>query len=754
MFLLMPKKNKGEVEAPKASKKKKGGMSEVLNESVMEHALEVLSQNDAFIVSVNGQDRYVGMMVTADDLGGLSKKDRKREDKGQIVEAIKSDALQAIITAEMLENEQIIFIPTPETVDMMSEYGILRNAPFTAAFIDDSGNIEFTDKPLPYDKVVEIIENEGDGLSEALGLDDISVDEESDDDDEIVEDDIVEDDLSDEPEGFDYDESEGDVADELGDDETPIYVAPEPEPEPEYPPVEDDNEYNETFAEGEYGPDEDTGYDPTEVDEDAINSAQERTMATIIRKFYSDGLGLEVSSDAFDIQFASADTFVPFNENRPEGWINGYLNQMSIDANTELRALHSQNIQSLRERFMTLLSLHCQQIERTLDPDDVTNTYGKMTEALMAARSEQLDELPRLASEKREQLNIAWDAKLREVGEEAAQQARRVYAERHSEAHDAELYRVEADIKDSIEQKTREAQREMNEDRRREAARLLDIGINEILVEMSEMHAKMVDDENARRKELQKAMQRFIDNNRKDDIARSKALADELAQSEKADKVAREYKEKLDAQTSQFKAQREASLAEIAQIREDHAKIMADKEAASQRQIDDLRAQLADMKIERDKLMESYADVDNKRKSEYESRINQLENDNKAEKDHLEHVIENHRHMSRMAIVAAVIAIIAFLAIGLVAGYFFGTRAVDDIASQVDSKYQSQIPAAVETIATEPTSATEETSTVDVPKVEQKEQKKQKEENEKKKDSAKTDSAASKSDTEKTSGSK
>ena len=750
MFLLMPKKkkNKGEGEAPKASKKKKGGMSEVLNESVMEHALEVLSQNDAFIVSVNGQDRYVGMMITAEDLGGLSKKDRKREDKGQIVEAIKSNALQAIITAEMLENEQIIFIPTPETVDMMGEYGILRNAPFTAAFIDDSGNIEFTDKPLLFDKVVEVIENEGDGLAEALGLEDTSFEEEPDDEAEIAEDDIVEDEESDEPEGFDYDEPEGDVADELGDDETPVYVAPEPEPEPEpeYPPVEDYNEYDEAFAEGEYDSDEDAGYDPTEVDEEAINSAQERTMATIIRKFYSDGLGLEVSSDAFDIQFASADTFVPFNENRPEGWINGYLNQMSIDANTELRALHSQNIQSLRERFMTLLSLHCQQIERTLDPDDITNTYGKMTEALMAARSEQLDELPRLASEKREQLNIAWDAKLREVGEEAAQQARRVYAERHSEAHDAELYRVDADIKDSIEQKTREAQREMNEDRRREAARLLDIGINEILVELSEMHAKMVDDENARRKELQKDMQRFIDENRKDDIARSKALADELAQSEKADKVAREYKEKLDAQTAQFKAQREASLAEIAQIREDHAKIMADKEAASQRQIDDLRSQLADMKTERDKLMESYADVDNKRKSEYESRINQLENDNKAEKDHLEHVIENHRHMSRMAIVAAVIAIIAFLAIGLVAGYFFGTRAVDNIASQVDSKYQSQIPAAVETIAAEPLQATEAASAVkDAPKAEQKEEKA---------DTDKSDATSSQSDTEKASESK
>lgn len=748
MFLLMPKKkkNKGEGEAPKASKKKKGGMSEVLNESVMEHALEVLSQNDAFIVSVNGQDRYVGMMITAEDLGGLSKKDRKREDKGQIVEAIKSNALQAIITAEMLENEQIIFIPTPETVDMMGEYGILRNAPFTAAFIDDSGNIEFTDKPLPFDKVVEVIENEGDGLAEALGLEDTSFEEEPDDEDEIAEDDIVEDEESDEPEGFDYDEPEGDVADELGNDETPVYVAPEPEsePEPEYPPVEDYNEYDESFAEGEYDPDEDTDYDPTEVDEEAINSAQERTMATIIRKFYSDGLGLEVSSDAFDIQFASADTFVPFNENRPEGWINGYLNQMSIDANTELRALHSQNIQSLRERFMTLLSLHCQQIERTLDPDDITNTYGKMTEALMAARSEQLDELPRLASEKREQLNIAWDAKLREVGEEAAQQARRVYAERHSEAHDAELYRVDADIKDSIEQKTREAQREMNEDRRREAARLLDIGINEILVELSEMHAKMVDDENARRKELQKDMQRFIDENRKDDIARSKALADELAQSEKADKVAREYKEKLDAQTAQFKAQREASLAEIAQIREDHAKIMADKEAASQRQIDDLRTQLADMKTERDKLMESYADVDNKRKSEYESRINQLENDKKASEDHLEHVIENHRHMSRMAIVAAVIAIIAFLAIGLVAGYFFGTRAVDNIASQVDSKYQSQIPAAVETIAAEQVLPTEAAS-VAQPKAEQKEEKA---------DTDKSDATSSQSDTEKASESK
>ena len=709
MFLLMPKKKaKGEVEAPKASKKKKGGMSEVLNESVMEHALEVLSQNEAFIVTVDGSDRYVGMLVTAEDLGGLSKKDRKSEDKGQIVEAIKSDALHAVITADMLENEQIIFIPTPDTVDMMGEYSILRNAPFKAALIDSSGDIEFTDKPLPFDKVVEFVEEDGEGLSEFLGFasgEDEPEEYEDEDEDYGVPSDAPEDEVIDESEDDDLDAVFGDTApadDEPAFDDAPVedYIEP---------PVDEPEDYSAPSYDDEYNPEDDVNYDPTAVDEVAVAAAQERTMETITRKFYSDGLGLEVSSDAFDVQFMAADTFVPFKEDRPEGWINNYLNQMSIDANVELRALHAHNIQSLRERFMALLGLHCQQIERTLDPDDVTNTYGKMTEVLMQARSEQLDEVPRLASEKREQLNIAWDAKLREVGEEAALQARRVYADRHSEAHDAELFRVESDIKDSIEQKTRDAQREMNEDRRREAARLLDIGINEILVDMSEMHAKMVADENVRRKELQSAMQKFIDDNRKDDIARSQALAEELAQSEKADKVAKEYSEKMSAQTAQFKAQREASLAEIAQIREDHAKILADKDAASQRQIDDLRQQLVDMKAERDKLMESYVDVDNKRKTEYESRIVQLENDKKAGEDHLEHVIENHRHMSRMAIVAAVIAVIAFLAIGLVAGYFFGTRAVDDIAAQVDSKYQAQLPTVVETIAVEqtPTQAVE-----------------------------------------------
>lgn len=733
MICCMSRKNKAKPQNnDKASpKKKRGGMSDVLKESVPEAALDIFRQNDDFIVETDEGDKYIGIYVTAEDLGGLSKKDRKNESKGQIIEGIVSGQISAYITADMLRDEQILFIPNDATIDRMNEYSLLRSAPFKLALVDSDGDVEFTNKTVSLSLFVDIL-NDDVSISTLMNMfnDTESVDTPVDDvqDADDTNFDVDAEEGSDFAGGYnptdEYDEyevpSDEDDDEEVVDDaenvnpddifgagpddfepsgysspteEQPIYDAPENEIVDDSGFDEDiDTAFEDDMAEGA----EDNGEEPVDVVGD-----ETMVMNTISRKFYSDDLGLEISSEPFDLQFLSHDTFVPFNENRPAGWLNDYLNQMSNDANIEMKHLHVQNLQILRERFLSLLSLHFESIERQLDTESENTHYGNIMLQIVQQRQQELSGVKRKVSEETDRINKAWNEKLDAIRAEAADQAVRVYKDRYGESHQAELLRVESDIKDEIERSTNEMKRQLHEDRRKEAARLFDMGINEILVQISGMYVQMVEEENLHRKELQANIQTFIDNNRKDEIARAQALADELAQSEKADRVSKEYTEKLKAQTAEFKAKREADLADIARIREEQSKLLADKEYENNKTVADLQKQIEAVKADRDRLMESYVKLDEERKSEYEGRINQLTQDKIAVEENLAHVTATHKRSGRMAIVAAIVAVIAALAIGIVGGYYAGTRIAEDVSSNIDAKYRNQIPSEAATIALE-----------------------------------------------------
>ena len=703
----------------KTPKKKRGGMSDVLHESVASAALDIFKNNTDFVVP-SDEPRYVGLLLNVDDIGGLSKKDRRNEDKGQIIEAITAGHIAVYISEEMLQQERIVFIPTSDTVDRMNEYAPLRSAEYRVVLVNDDAEIEETEKTVSLSDIIELYEdNTGTKFPEFVGQFDSSDDEFEDisDDVGVVSEpaDIpvaaapVEAPVETVPESTYEGPAFGDDA-SLGGD-VPPYAPPVVSSEPPvgvpsddagFVPGFDDSGYGDPLSEypdyeGEPITDENEEGEPdVEVvgDENAV-------LDTITRRFYSDDLGLEVSTEPFDIQFIKNDTVVPFDENRPSNWLNDYLNQRSVEANAELKHLHAQNLQALRERYLTLVALHCERIEKDLDLESEDSRYGRQVRRIMTEALKEQKSIGNLVSAKRDELVAEWNAKLDETAARAAEDARREYSNRYGESHQAQLLRIEPDMKQEIDQKATERKRGLYEDRRREAARLLDAGINEILVELSGMHADMVLQENERRKELQQSIQAFADEHRKDDIARTHALAEELAQAEKADKVAKEYSEKMRAQTVEFKAKREADLADIARIREKSEAALADKDAEHQKTVAAMKAQIEELKADNAKLMDNYVNLDKKNQQEYEGRINQLQNDKAAVEDSLEHVRSTHKRSSRMAIIAAIVAAIATLAVGLVIGYYGGTHVADDVVSKVDEQYRSQIPTEAATIALE-----------------------------------------------------
>lgn len=112
-------------EKPVKAAKKKAGLSQVLNESVPATVDAELRENEPCIRKVDGEDKFVALLFHVADIGGLDKKSRKVEAKGSLIEAINSGSLKTVITADMLDKEEFVFIPDSATLNNMQDYSIL-----------------------------------------------------------------------------------------------------------------------------------------------------------------------------------------------------------------------------------------------------------------------------------------------------------------------------------------------------------------------------------------------------------------------------------------------------------------------------------------------------------------------------------------------------------------------------------------------------------------------------------------------------
>lgn len=115
---------------PKKKKKAKEMMSSVLQESVVESVLAEFKANERLVMDKDGEECYIGMLLHAEDIGGINKKCLRDEDKGQIIEQISSGRIKTYIPADLLESEDIVIVPDVDTIMAMEEFTILVTAPY------------------------------------------------------------------------------------------------------------------------------------------------------------------------------------------------------------------------------------------------------------------------------------------------------------------------------------------------------------------------------------------------------------------------------------------------------------------------------------------------------------------------------------------------------------------------------------------------------------------------------------------------
>lgn len=695
MALPFGKKKKAEAaaqsDAPKV-KRHTETMASVLQESVVETMLSYFRNNSAFVVIHEGRTYYVGLYFDTDTIGGLSKKSSKDEAKGQLIESLNSGHIAALITGELLAMESMVLIPTESTLEAMSEYEILRNLKFPLCYVSSDGqDIEITGVSVDIEQCMDIqklggsiesyLENTPPGASS---------DEYEPAEDETQGTFVGQEEPAEEEPHFDEDAGSGFSEDSRQRvDMHQLDSQPEEEPEGDELPFGADDfegggEYDDIVGEssgyGDYddpGGDDDEDWQEPQEEEDYVENVDTDDFDRVLRrKLYSDELGLEITTEPFDSQFMHDNEFVAFPEDRPDGWLNEQLNQMSKAANVELRQLHRDNLTRCRAQYFTLVSMFCGEISKILDYTDASTQFGKIYIDLLNQHQQSVENIGLRIAEKKRTLEDDYEARVRNAADAASVQAAQEYRERHGRQHSDALYNIESTCREDLEDEKEDAIRRMNDMRRAEAAKRLDMGVTSALKEVTEMYMKCLDEEKAVYAKKQQEMEQFLNDNREHEIARVNTLKEELAQSDRANAVMAEYAARMQALRDQFDTQSKMMDAQIQRIEKERQAELDSMKRQHMEELQALKDKLSTSEGEAADLRSQIVHMDEIKDKQYESRMEELAGEREAFSRKYEHLADMQKKTGAIIIVAAVVGIIAALAVGFAAG-MFATRGED-----------------------------------------------------------------------------
>lgn len=662
-------------------RKSRDGMSSVIQESVTETIIEMgFMHNDNFI----HDGRYVGLFLETERIGGLNKKSARDEDKGSIIEHINAGHICALVTDELMEAEAMVIAILPNTIDVMLEYSSVLDIDYPLCYLSEDGDVEVLSQTVTLEQLHELLMRDG-SIDEILGgsTGAGSTAQEDDDEEEFLDTGSEGTDTSSNA-GFANESEIEDIGSDtpFGDEDSAPVV------QEQHPTAYDDEGSNwsgETYDSGE-SMFEDMAFEDEEegsgMDDETEEITPDEFEQAMVRKLYSDDLGLEITTQAFDTQFLHGNSFIPFSENRGEGWLNGYLEQMSRDANSELRRLHQDNLLSIRSTYFSMLSLYAADIAKKLDYQDPNTESGADYQAICDAKAMGEENIDEAVSARRMQIADDWERRLSDVSSSAASAAVQQYRERHEKQHNDALYRVEQEMRAKIDDEYNDNLRSLNDQRREEAAKMMDMGVQAALAEVSKMYLACLEDENARYKEYQKAMLEFVDTNRKDEMTRIEVLREQQRQTEKADAVMAECTSKMQRQTEEFEARRKALSEEIDQLRRKFRDDLAAKDKEYEEGLRKANADHDTLQGRIDNLLAEVTRLDDKKEQEYAARMDALIAEREAADQKYEHLVDMVKKERMMVVTACTVGVVASLVVGFVAGEFVNIKGKSAKAQQ------------------------------------------------------------------------
>ncbi|MGW6600519.1 hypothetical protein [Streptomyces sp. NPDC055036] len=541
----------------KRKKKPDELLASVVRETAVPAAVELLRSNNRFVFP--SATAWVMLALSADSIGGLSKRYGRDEAKGSIIELIDSDQIRTVATAQMLEEEVFGIIPTDETLTRMEEYSLLTGADYAWAIVwqEPSGDLLVD---LVSDATFAQARSVAAGttsLEEAVGKKAweehsglVPMEDESDPivdqilGDESIADDPVFSDVVEKDEGADAPTLDEDAA---GIDDAGISPL---ESEPDY-------EGDEVAGYGVFD-ETDSGYGiedchqedaPAQVAGDTVLLAdQAQVRAVIARRFLSEDLDLDVRLDEFDATFAIGAPIVQIAV--PEGateWLGDQISQLNRQANADLTQLRYAHENELRAFYVNLMSAHTEQVIRDVATDREGSRYKRLKEAAEAEHQQRQADKGEKTRNCRMEIVKDFEAQASKVAQQAALSAEVQYKERNRPRMEREQVDSVAEIEREIEDTHAHNRQEILRVRRSDATLKMQTGQTRIFELLAERQSEYLAAEEERLNQWKSEIQRMIDDNRKADIAQSETLAEHLRNSDEIGVLRREQEALLES---------------------------------------------------------------------------------------------------------------------------------------------------------------------------------------------------------------
>ncbi len=674
-----------------AKKEVKSSMSEFFPESVASAVIPVVKQNTPFIFADKGKHYYIGMLLDVAKIGGVSKKTVNDKDKGGVIELIKNGNIDAYVTAELNDSNQLLFIPTIKTIDHLGDYGVFRKVSgYEFVKLNDKLEIvEHTEVFGTYDQFRQIATGQA-NIKDYVKSADVIVAGSAEDPtvshniasqavnkakdianavSEIAATKIA-------PVASKVVENVKEkIADSSGIKDMQAKPAEKPaekpkeEPKPEEPPKEEQKPAEEAK------PAETKPAAPVEDEEEAVYT-ETQVLSSVERIFHADNLDLPLSTEPFDQIFTVNNHLIKFDIDPRDTYVNEHLNHMALEANRDLQKMRADNLRRLREKYFMLMSARIVEIQKILDINNKNTNYGAFKDSIDSQKAANLSNIAAMMDERQQKLEEAYNKRLEEYCELRAKEARAEYKEKYQRQHQADMAAIEGNVRAEIEATYNAALNELYLARRNDALTTLDLNITGVLQELMEDYKQMFEEETKFYNVKAEEMRNYSKELHQLDAKRLAVEEERNRITNEVNDARAEASAKIALIKSEYEGAQQAlearSTASIMQA-ENETKLIKDqlesRTLTFMQDKDSLQKQL-DAAIERaDKAVELA-------KADYEHRLIQAQDDRDSWKQTLDAYKDQHRHNNRLAAILVIAITIAAIAGGFVAGGVYWNRIV------------------------------------------------------------------------------
>ena len=709
------------------AKKAKDSLSLVIDETEPGAALDLIRSNQPWLLP-NGVGVILSLPTDAPveegGIGGLGRISSKGdEDKGSILQRIANDKIQVFETEDMLGFNILGVIPTEQSLgpEGMGEYTLFDKAIFMLTSVDTRSDGSVVVNPIHYDVSTETIDvPTGDmdtitlaqaqaissgavslsslipSLWRRLGGDVIADEAEKTEDTNAV--DAV--DASENVENVenlpDFDPDE--VFDEPLDDDLPSGEGIYDDDDDTEDPFKDlDVDSNVGVNDGAVkadSADSTTDADtPTQVADDRV-FGREAVRNTMARRFLDEDLGFTVDLTPFEALFGrELDDPVGFTLDHldADNWLDSQMKLLSQQANDTLVDQRRRDIEELRDLFFSLVSNTGDEIAAKMSTAQSADNIWSQTLAEADANANKSREaLVDIVGAQRAAIIKDYEQKREEVAHSELVHARARYDDQNRASLDRQLSELEPKLRSSIDDAYAIRKREILDARKTAAQASFDASVTKVMDYLIQKRSEQMTREAELMEQFRTQMGEFLDENRKEDIARAEALREQLARQNIVNEKSAEFAAREKELHDQIARERDEAEKRLRAAQDERDEIIArmnqEKETALAQAQEEIKR--ANERTEQEAARVNVVREEISR--QYESQVAFLENDQKTLMAQMNRESVTSKRANRLYVAFAVLVALAFLALGTIAGMLLHTVLISGVGGATVMPWTAQ----------------------------------------------------------------